>query len=154
MDLPRLARIKKATPPVQALLAFALFLVTTAVSQAVDLAGLAEVGSRFPWICALAFLLLYCIFNPLFFLYAASVKTYWQWSVYSYAGLAFAGGFCAYLVSGLALNDAGSTRWLYMVITVAYLVFMSIVGFMRFIVELAQRRDTRDFDNRRHRHRR
>lgn len=154
IDLFRITRIKKATPPVQALTAFLLFLIFAAVSRSLDLVGWIEVSPRFPWICALAFLLLYCIFNPLFFLYSDSARTYWQRSIFSYAGLAVAGGLGAYLFSGVALDDAGSVRWLYMVVTVAYLVFMSIVGFMRSIVELAQRKDTRDFDNRRHRHRR
>lgn len=59
----------------------------------------------------------------------------------SFMAVAALSGGTAYLLSGIAINDAGSYRWIYIVVTIGFLVFMSIMGFMKRIVEFAQKEE-------------
>ncbi len=47
----------------------------------------------------------------------------------------------AYLFSSLSLNEAGSYRWIFTVLSFGYLVFLSILGFVKRIVEFAEKED-------------
>jgi hypothetical protein len=125
------------------LLCYKLFFESTAVGE----------YSRFPWILAASFLLIFGVFNALVFLMVPHVGKYWSQSIFSYAAFALLGGFTAMFVSGLPLAEAGSFRWIYLVITFSYLIFLSIGGFMKAIVRIAQKADTRNFDNKRYKHR-
>ena len=69
------------------------------------------------------------------------MSKYWGRSIYSFMGLALGSGLTAYLFSSLTISEAGSYRWIYVVLTVGYLVFLSIVTFMRRIVEFAQKEE-------------
>jgi hypothetical protein len=51
------------------------------------------------------------------------------------------GGGMAWGFSGVALQEAGSISWILFVFSFGYLVFLSIVNLMRFVVELAQKQD-------------
>jgi hypothetical protein len=61
--------------------------------------------------------------------------------VYSFAALAVASGYFAYLFSGINIFDAGSYSWLFKVIFIVYLVFMSMIRAMKVIVEFAQKEE-------------
>jgi hypothetical protein len=110
------------------------------------------IPERIAWILAASFLLLFGIFNALVLLSTGNMGKYWSQSIFSYAGFAVGGGLIASLLSGIPLSEAGSFSWIYMVISFSYLIFLSIGGLMKIIVELAQRADTRNFENRRHKH--
>jgi hypothetical protein len=109
------------------------------------------VGEKFPWVLAGSFILLFSIFNSVLFLNAASPAKYYRNSIYSFAGLALVSGLSAYLITGLSLAEAGSFKWIFLVLTVGYIVFLTIVAAMKAIMELAKQKDTRNFDGRRHR---
>ena len=128
-------------PLPQALVTFAAVLVVILASKLVKLTGLLHVSDRFPWMAATAFLLFYAMLNSVFSLSAKSMMRYWGRSVYCFMGLAAASGLVAWLFSSLSIGEAGSYRWLYVVVTVGYLVFLSIVTFMRNIVDFAQREE-------------
>jgi len=70
-------------------------------------------------------------------------NTYWLHSIISFVILLVVGGLMAWAISGVSINNAGSVRWIYVVFTFGYLVFLSIVNFMKFLVKLAQRQDKR-----------
>ncbi len=95
----------------------------------------------FPWSIATAFLLLYAVFSSLMSLTATSGLKYWGRSVYGFAGLALADGVAAWLTSGLSLGEAQSYRWIYVVIAICFLVFLSIVNLMRKIVSFAEKEE-------------
>jgi predicted benzoate:H+ symporter BenE len=101
---------------------------------------------------AASFLLIFGVFNALVFLSVQQAGKYWSQSIFSYAGFALLGGLCAMFFSGVSLSEAGSFRWIYLVITFSYLIFLSIGGFMKAIVHVAQKADTRNFDNKRYKH--
>lgn len=103
--------------------------------------GLLAIQDRFPWMVAASFMLLFAMFNSIFSIAAKNRAQYWGASIYSFLGLAGAAGTTAYLISGLSLGEAGSYWWIFIVVTIGYLVFVSLVGAMRFIVEFAQREE-------------
>jgi FtsH-binding integral membrane protein len=66
---------------------------------------------------------------------------YWSRSIYSFLGLALLAGGFAWLLSSLPLNEAGSYRWILIVVTVGYIIFLAMMTTMRRIVEFAQREE-------------
>ena len=120
---------------------FGAHLVFVLVSKLVHLTGWVDVGQRFPWVSAASFLLFFAVFNSIFSLSAKNAGQYWSRSMLSFAGLAIANGLIAWLFSSLSINEAGSYRWIYVVVTFGYLVFMSIMNLMKKIVEFAQREE-------------
>lgn len=95
----------------------------------------------FAWSIATAFMLLFAMLNSLMSLRADSFAKYWGRSMYSYLGLALCTGLAARLFSGIPLREAGTYRWIYIVVTVGFLVFLSMVNFMKKIVQFAEREE-------------
>ena len=95
----------------------------------------------FAWSIATAFMLLFAMLNSLMSLRADSFARYWGRSMYSYLGLALCTGLTAWLFSGIPLEDAGTYRWIYIVVTIGFLVFLSVVNFMKKIVQFAEREE-------------
>jgi drug/metabolite transporter (DMT)-like permease len=98
---------------------------------------------RFPWIVVCAMLLFFTVLNSLLSIPVEEPQHYWWKSIVSYVFLAVVGGFVAYGVSGLTINEAGSSSWLYIVFSVGYLVFISIINLIKFIIFLAQRQENK-----------
>ena len=115
-----------------------VFLLAGWVIRAVGPAGFSD---RLPWIIALAFLLLFAVFNSIFCLAAGKSNRYWNRSVIAFLGLGLLGALIAWAMTGRFLTEVGSFRWLYMVVTFCYLVFISIINFMRAIVDYAQKEE-------------
>ncbi|MFN0016035.1 MAG: hypothetical protein ACKVU2_15940 [Saprospiraceae bacterium] len=100
------------------------------------------VGDRlFAWSVATSTLLLFAVFNSMMSLNADSSLKYWGRSVYCFIGLAFANGMAAWLFSGVTIGAAQSYRWIYIVITVGFLVFLTLVNLMRKIVSFAEKEE-------------
>jgi uncharacterized membrane protein len=129
------------TPYLQAVVVFGGVLLFNGFGFLLKVSGALEISDRFPWMVAASFMLLYAMFNSIFSISATNRTSYWGASIYSFLGLAAASGFLAYLISGIGIRDAGSYWWIYIVVTVGYLVFVSMVGAMRNIVEFAQREE-------------
>ena len=129
------------SPILQAAIVFGAILVFTVLSKLVKLTGLMEVNPRFPWMCSAAFMLFFAMFNSVFSLSSENMMKYWGKSIYSFLGLAVASGLVAYLFSSIPINEAGSYRWIYFVLTIGYLVFLSMMAFMRRVVDFAQREE-------------
>lgn len=132
---------KAYNPFLQAALVFGAAVVVVLLSKIVNATGIMEVDQRFPWTSAAAFMLFFAMFNSVFSLSAKNAGQYWSRSIFSFGGLAIANGLMAYLFSSLTINEAGSYRWIYVVLTFGYLVFLSMMNFMKRIVEFAQREE-------------
>jgi hypothetical protein len=132
---------KKIDPVYQAagaLAAVAVFILLGAIVTA----GSAETGpTRWPWLCAASFLLLFSIFNAIMSATAKNLMKYWGRSIYSFGGLAVGSGLLAWLFSGLTISEAGSYKWIFFVVTFGYLVFLCMIAFMKQIVEFAQKEE-------------
>lgn len=132
----------KAVDPVyQALICFGAGIIVILGGKLVHLIGIMAVSNRFPWMTSAAFILFFAMFNSVYSLSAKNMNKYWGRSMYSFMGLAALSGLAAFLFSSLSINEAGSYRWIYFVLTIGYLVFLSMMTFMRKIVEFAQREE-------------
>jgi drug/metabolite transporter (DMT)-like permease len=132
---------KAYNPITQAAVALGAVLLFILGAKLVKLSGLLYVPDRFPWMTAASFLLLFAMGNSIFSLSAKDMLKYWGRSIYSYLGLAAGSGVLAYFFSSMSMDEAGSYRWIYLVLTVGYLVFLGMMAFMRQIVDFAQREE-------------
>ena len=96
---------------------------------------------RMPWMSAGAAIMLYAIFNSIFSLAAKNSMKYWSESVTSYFLVLIVSGGLAWAISGQNINEAGSFRWIFGVLTFVYLVFISMMNAMRKIVSFAQKEE-------------
>jgi len=94
-----------------------------------------------PWIVSTAMVLCYVILNSLVAIRIEPIVPYWSQSVILYFGLlALSYGWC-YFLSGLHIDDAGSFRWLWFVITLTYMIFFGIARSVKRIVDIAIKQD-------------
>ncbi len=132
---------RKMDPIRQAVIFFGASVVFMLLTWLFDRTGWYERDPLFPWSIATAFLLLFAVFNSLMSLNADSFVQYWGRSIYSFLGLAFLNGAAAWLISGVPLNEAQSYRWIYIVVTFGFLVFLSMVNLIKKIVQFAEREE-------------
>ncbi len=104
-------------------------------------AGIFELSQHFPWTVAAAFTLLFGISNAVLSLGSSDMNKYWGSSIMCYMGVLVIGGSMAWLFSGQNIYEAKSFRWIYMVFTFGYLLFLCMVRAMRKIVQIAQKQD-------------
>lgn len=93
------------------------------------------------WILSCALLLLFAIVSSVFSFSSENAIKYYGQSVTSFLGVAILGAFSAFAFSGIALSDAGSFSWIYMVMSIIFIVFLTIVNLMRKIVEIAKKQE-------------
>jgi len=105
--------------------------------------GIFELDEHFPWTVAAAFTLLFGIVNSVLSLGTSDMNKYWGSSIMLYIGVMIVGGIIAWLFSGQNIYEAKSFRWIYIVFTFGYLLFLCLVRAMRKIVQIAQEQDAR-----------
>lgn len=132
---------KTFDPVYQALIALCGVIVISVLAKLLGLTGIVDIPQRFPWMSAASFMLLFAVFNSVFSLSSKELMKYWARSFYAFMGLAACAGLFAYLMSSLTIDQAGSYRWIYIVVTIGYLVFMSMMAMLRKIVDFAQREE-------------
>lgn len=132
---------KAYNPILQAGIVFGAGIAVTILAKLINLTGLIDVPQRFPWMSAAAFMLIFALFNSIFSLSSDNMARYWGRSIYSFLGLAAASGLMAWLFSSLSIGEAGSYRWIYFVLTIGYLVFLSMMATLKRIVEFAQKEE-------------
>lgn len=125
----------------QAAIVLGLGLIIMIGGAIIRMTGILSVSNLFPWMTAAAFLLFFSMFNSIFCLSSDDTNKYWGRSIIAYAGLTLGLGLLAYLFSSVPINDAGSYRWIISVLTFGYLVFLSMMGFMKRIVEFAEKEE-------------
>ena len=126
---------KNFDPLLQAGIALASVLVIDLI------AVVAGAGPRFTWLTATSFMLCFAVFNAVFSVSSKNMLKYWGRSIYAYMGLAAGAGLLAWLFSGLTIYEVGSYMWIYIVVSIGYIVFLSMVTVMRKVVEFAQQEE-------------
>ncbi len=101
----------------------------------------AEFEQRLPWTASTSFVLFFAMFNAMLSLMSDDMDRYWTRSILSYIALALLAALLAWAFSSLTINEAGSYKWIYIVLTFGYLLFLSLVRIVRVIVEFAQREE-------------
>ncbi len=95
----------------------------------------------FSWMVVCAMMLFYALLNTVLSLSSEDRTNYWWKSIVGFVFMVFMGSVLAAWSSGLKIDEAGSIKWLFIVFTIGYLVFISIVQLIRLIVTLAQREE-------------
>ena len=134
---------KNISPFIQAACIFGAILLFNFLSYLMKIFQILPVKQGAPWVIFTSFVLFYALVNSVLSLSAPSRNKYWFQSILSYVSLLLLGGFTAYLFSGLTINEAGSYRWILVVFTMGYILFLSIVRAMKKIVTIAQKQDKR-----------
>ena len=128
-------------PPVQAALTLFLIITVSLGGMALRPSGVIDIGPAFPWLAATSFLLFFAVFNAVGSLTVKNLNKYWGRSMMSFLALGVVSGLTAWGLSTMTIDEAGSYRWLFFVVGFGYLVFLSLLGFMRAIVQFAQREE-------------
>jgi hypothetical protein len=131
------------TPYLHASLILGLSLVMMVVAKIAGALRLTEINSLLYWGIAGTCLLLFGMLSSMHSLKAVNMNQYWFQSTSGYIGLMLFAGLLAYLFSGISIMDAGFFKFIFMVVTFGYLSFLSIMRFVRKIVEIAKKEDDR-----------
>lgn len=132
---------KAKDPVMQASIILGFVVIFMTLTKVASLTGAVEFKDYFPWIISASFLLFFAVVNSIFSLTSDDINSYWIRSIICYLGLAILSAGLAYLASSVAFNDAGTIRWIFYVLTFVYLVFLSILNFMKKIVAFAEREE-------------
>lgn len=133
----------KISPFVQAGYVLGAIFVISLICWLLNISGLTEIRSFNFWIITLSFILFYSIFSSILCLAHEDQNKYFLHAILSFVGLSIVGGLIAWMFSGLTMDEAGSFRWLYLVFTFAYIIFLTIIRSMRKIVKIAKKQDNR-----------
>jgi hypothetical protein len=132
---------KSYNPILQGVFILAFSFAAMLGAKVLNWTGLVDVVGPAFWIIAGMSILLFALFNSVLSLSATDMNQYWTRSIPTYAALMVLNGSLAYLFSAMTIHEAGTFRWIFMVLTFGYLLFLSMMRFMRKIVEIAQRED-------------
>ncbi len=128
-------------PEVQAVISLSGVLILSLGGVLLQAAGVMDVHERFPWMAAGAFMLFFAMFNALLSLTAEDMNKYWGRSTFCYVLLVLISGGLAYLFSGLSINEAGTFKWIFFVVSFGYFIFLSLIRLVKKIVEYAQKEE-------------
>jgi hypothetical protein len=93
------------------------------------------------WIVGTAMIFCFIILNTIVALRSEHILPYWTRSIFIFVGLlVFTYAWC-YMLSGKHIDDVGSFRWLWIVLSMVYLVFFIIARTMKRIVDIANEQD-------------
>jgi hypothetical protein len=132
---------KLDSPPIQALAILIAALLIMTLGWAFTVSGIVAFEPLFAWSIGAALMLFYALMNSLLSIRAVSFVKYWGASIYSYLALAFCTSMAAWGFSGIPLREAGSYRWIYIVVTIGFIVFLSMVNMMKIIVKFAEKEE-------------
>jgi len=128
-------------PPIQAAALYVVALCCMLIFWSMGLGGIYPMGKLFPWAISAAFLLMFAMMNSLICLRVEGFQQYWTKSMFSYLGLMIVLGGTSWLLSGVAIGKAESYRWIFIVVSFGFLVFLSMINFMKKIVKFAEQED-------------
>lgn len=129
-------------PHIQAGLGLAVIVVFILGGAAFSGVG-GETSDRWGYQAAATGMLLFGMGNALMSLGADNINRYWITSFVCYAVVVGVGISLAWLQTGHWITDpgAGSYKWIFLVLSVGYLVILSIVSAMKNIVNFAEREE-------------
>ena len=133
---------KKISPFVQVGVVIAIIAVFNLLVLAIRPLGLFT-DVAIPWLISTSFVLFFALVNSVLSIASDQHNKYWLHSILSYTILLIVGGFIAYLFSGLTIDEAGSYRWILLIFSMSYILFLAIVRTMKKIVGIAQKQDKR-----------
>lgn len=132
---------KAYNPFLQGGLVLGISILIMLISNVVNSTGAAEVSNGFYWRITATAMLFFAVFNSVFSVSTDNINKYWLRSMLSFALMVGGSALVAYFFSGETINEAGPYRVIFIVLTFGYLVFLSIMNFMKTIVRYAEQED-------------
>jgi hypothetical protein len=142
MDQPKSILTSKISPYYQAAAVIGIMLIFDLFSLG-SKDGNALTFAKSVWTNHIAMVLFYILANCMLSLGSDSNLRYVRDSIFAYLALVFVGGLISYGISGMSLDTAGSFRWILMVLSMGYLIFLAMINTMKFVVTLAKKQDSR-----------
>lgn len=130
-----------ANPFIQAGVLLGCIIILMLLMKVAMMTGAADFKPSMPWIISASFILFYTVFNALFSLSSDDMNKYWMRSIAAYFVLAISAAGLSYIVAPFAPEEGGNIRWIFIVLTFVYLVFLSMLNFMKQIVTFAEREE-------------
>lgn len=132
-----------AQPLFQAGIIFIFGVFLALLDRGTNAAGVGDSVQNSPWVLMTASILFYAVCSSVLSLNAKHANRYWRDALLSFIGLMVASALVATALSGLSIDEAGSFRWLFIVLAIGFLVFLSIVRLIKKIVDIAIKQDER-----------
>jgi hypothetical protein len=87
--------------------------------------------------------LFFIIANALLSINTSKAGIYIRNSIYTYIGLCLAGALISYFLSKTSIDEAGSFKWLFIMLTMVYIIFLALMNTLKVIVTLAKKQDSK-----------
>ena len=139
LNTERIAR----QPVWQAVIIFAFVLLIALVDRMFQSGDKVVQLGNTTWILLTASILFYAICSSVLSLRSPDMNRYWRDSILAFVGLTVLSAVAATVISGVGIDEAGSFRWIFVVLAIGFLVFLSIVRVMKRIVDIAIKQDER-----------
>lgn len=134
---------KEISPFKQVGVVFLLSVLLMGFSELLPAVPYSKTSLIMPWVVLCGMILFFAVVNSVLGFGTKDANKYWLHSIISFALLLVFGGVMAWAISGITIGNAGSVKWLYFVLTFGYLVFLSIVNLIKFLVMLAKRHENK-----------
>lgn len=128
-------------PVLQAAIVGVVAVIIAGLEKLANVISMIDSEPRSPWIIMTSFILFYALFNSILSLKSSRLNRYWGRGIMSFIGLCVVTIAISTAFSSLSIDEAGTFRWLFLVLAVGYLVFLTIVRLMRKIVDIAIKQD-------------
>ncbi len=135
--------VKIQRPIHQAAIALALGVTIMLVGWTLRLTGSVDVVPEFFWLTAASCILLFAMFDAMISVSSDDLGKYWKQAIPTFFGLMLLLSLLATLLSAISIKDAGSYSWIYIILTFGFFAFLSIARFIKRILNLAIREETR-----------
>ena len=96
------------------------------------------------WIVSATFLLFFTLFNSIFGFTSNDFSKHWANSIVGFVLVAGMGIGMAWLLSGMSIGETRLFKWLYVVLTIIFLVFQSILGMIKKLIQILNRENERN----------
>lgn len=126
------------TPLKQGIAASVLILLADLVNYAGKHPNHHELASGI-WTNGVAMMFFYVIINCILAVVGETKTQYFRESIYVFLGLGVFTILVSRLISGSGMDDAGSFRWLFMVLSLCYLIFIGIINTIHVLLNLAEK---------------
>ena len=132
---------KSYNPILQGVVILGFAVLIMLLAKIIQWTGIAHISGQAFWIIAGTSILLFALSNSILSLSSKDMDNYWVRSIPTYAAVMIMSSSFAYLFSAMTMQEAGTFKWIFMVLTFGYLLFLSMMRFMRKIVDIAQEED-------------
>jgi hypothetical protein len=125
-------------------LCLALCVVISTSGMALGWLNIMETYRLFPWMIAAAMLLYYSFYTGVALMVSQQTLHHWGRSIYGFGGYVLSSGAYAWILSGQSIYEAATYRSIYIVLTLAFFIFLGIGTSVKAIVAFTKRKDQQD----------